>query len=228
MRIVIFSDIHGNATALEAVLAHMRREAAPDALIVAGDLVAFGPRPAESLALLRGLPEARFVMGNTDLDVLHAASDEAQFTRAHLSSADLTWLEALPFSQRIEAAPGHGLLVVHANPRDLYEAIKPDISAAIVRPMLAGVEQELIAFGHYHVPFVRDIDSHTLVDVASVGMPRDGLARAVYATLTFDGQHWHIAHHRIWFDVQAVANDYTTVGYPDAEKTVRRFLSMSY
>ncbi|NJO04874.1 MAG: metallophosphoesterase [Chloroflexaceae bacterium] len=62
MRIVLFSDIHGNATALEAVLNDIRRHAAPDLTIVAGDLVEQGPRPAEALALLRSLPNTRFVM----------------------------------------------------------------------------------------------------------------------------------------------------------------------
>lgn len=228
MRIVLFSDIHGNVVALEAVLRHIRRETKPDILVVAGDLVVDGPRPAEVMALLRALPEARFVIGNTDQDALYAQDAASVFARSKLSADDLLWLEALPFAQTITAAPGHELLVVHANPRNLRDAIKPDHSPVIIRPLLQDVTQELIAFGHYHVPFVRQVDHYTLVNVASVGLPRDGLLRAVYVTLTFDGTHWQIAHHRIAFDVEAVARDYVTVGYPDAQRSVEKMLRARY
>ncbi|NJL33803.1 MAG: metallophosphoesterase [Chloroflexaceae bacterium] len=147
MRIVLFSDIHGNATALEAVLNDIRRHAAPDLTIVAGDLVEQGPRPAEALALLRSLPNTRFVMGNTDRDVLHQQDDRSQFTRAQLSTADLEWLDVLPFSQEVEAAPGHTLLVVHANPRDLYSQIKPDTNPLLLRPLFEGSPSRLSPSG---------------------------------------------------------------------------------
>lgn len=228
MRVVIFSDIHGNVVALEAVLAAIRRDAAPDLLVVAGDLVADGPRPAETLALLRSLPAARFVIGNTDQDVLYEQDTASVFARARLNAEELHWLEMLPFSQTIEAAPGHELLVVHANPRNLRDAIKPEHSPVIIRPLFDGVTQEIVAFGHYHVPFVREVDKRTLVDVASVGLPRDGVLRAVYVTLTFDGKSWQIAHHRITFDAEAVARDYHAVNYPDAPRKVERMLKARY
>jgi putative phosphoesterase len=228
MQIVLFSDIHGNAAALEAVLAHLRRETTPDMLLVAGDLVAYGPRPAEALALLHDLPDARFVVGNTDLDVVQQQDASAQFTRSQLSTADLAWLEALPFSQTVEVAPGHSLLVVHANPRNLHDHIKPDMSPALLRPLLAGVSQEAIAVGHYHMPFVREFDGYTLVNVASVGMPRDGVPHATYVTLTHARNAWQVAHHRVPFDIQAVARDYAVVGFPDAEGMARKLLTLHY
>jgi putative phosphoesterase len=229
MRIAICSDVHGNLVALEAVLAAIAREAAPDALVIAGDLVSDGPRPAEALALLRSLPGARFVLGNTDQDVLaQSGDDQIDFTRSKLSDDDLRWLDQLPFELRLEAAPGHELLVVHANPRNLHDQIKPDTSPALVRPLIAKVEQEIIAFGHYHVPFVRELDGKTLVDVSSVGLPRDGVLRAVYALLTWDGAAWQVAHHRIAFDADAVARDYLQVDYPGAEKAAKKLLKASY
>jgi putative phosphoesterase len=229
MRIAICSDVHGNVVALEAVLDHIRRAASPDALVVAGDLVADGPRPAEALALLRSLPEAKFVIGNTDEDVLHDRHDEEkQWTRARLSADDLRWLDALPFQLSFEPSPGHALLVVHANPRNLHDQIKPETSPAIISPLLQGLREQIVAFGHYHVPHIREVDGIMLVDVASVGLPRDGLLRAVYAVLDWDGAYWQVAHYRIAFDAHAVANDYHQVGYPGAEKASRKLLRASY
>jgi predicted phosphodiesterase len=230
MRVVIFSDVHGNVVALEAVLEAIRREEAPDALFVAGDLALLGPRPAEALALLRSLDGARFVKGNTDQYLIDYGDDEEEvsFARARLSEDQIAFVRDLPFEQRIEVAPGHELLVVHANPRDLEGQIKPGSADALIRPWFEGVTAELVAFGHYHVPFTRRLDNWTLVDVASVGMPRDGDQRAVYAVLTFERGAWQIEHRRIPFDMQAVARDYYAVGFPHAEKAAERLLKARY
>jgi predicted phosphodiesterase len=230
MRIVIFSDIHGNVAALEAVLADMRREAAPDALFVAGDLVLSGPRPAEALALLRSIEGARFVKGNTDQYLIDYSDDVAEviFARAHLSNDDVAFVGNLPFEQTLEVAPGHELLVVHANPRDLEGQIKPSSADEMIRPWFLGVTAEVVAFGHYHVPFVRRLDQWTLVDVASVGMPRDGDQRAVYAVLTWERGACQIEHRRVPFEIEAVARDYGDVGFPDAKEAAQRLLKARY
>lgn len=229
MRIVLCSDVHGNVVALEAVLADIRREAAPDMLFVAGDLAASGPRPAEAMALLRSLDGARFVMGNTDKYIADREdSHEVEFVLEHVTSDDLAFLEALPFEQRLEPEPGHELLVVHANPQNLEDQIKPNTSEQLVAPLFAGVNAEVVAFGHYHVPFVRKLDKHTLVDVASVGFPRDGDQRAVYVVLTYQNGSWQIEHRRVPFDIEAVAHDYHTVDYPHAEGAAKRLLRARY
>ena len=230
MRIAIFSDIHGNVVALEAVLDAIQREAAPDALFVAGDLVLLGPRPAEALALLRSLDGARFVKGNTDQYLIDDSDDEEEvaFARARLSADAIAFVRDLPFVQRLEVAPGHELLAVHANPHDLEEQIRPDSPDALIRPWFEGVTAEVVAFGHYHIPFVRRLDQWTLVDVASVGMPRDGDQRAVYAVLTWERGTWQVEHRRVPFNIEAVARDYSAVGFPDARHAAERLLKAQY
>lgn len=226
MRIVLFSDIHGNVVALEAVLAALRREAAADALFVAGDLVLFGPRPAEALTLLRSLDGARFVKGNTDQYLLDdGGGQEVAFARRQLSEDDIAFVRELPFEQRLEVAPGHELLVVHANPRDLEGSITPESPEALIRPWFEGVTAEVVAFGHYHMPFVRQLDGRTLVDVAAVGMSRDGDQRAVYAMLTWERGSWQIEHRRVTYDIQAVARDYVAVGFPNAKEAAEQLLN---
>ena len=226
MRIVIFSDIHGNVVALEAVLAAIRRETTPDALFVAGDLVLFGPRPAEALTLLRSLDGARFVKGNTDQYLIDDSDDEQEvaFARKLLSDDDIAFVRDLPFEQHLEVAPGHELLIVHANPRDLEGPITPDSPDALIRPWFEGVTAEVVAFGHYHVPFVRQLDGRTLVDVASVGLSRDGDQRAVYAIVTWERGRWQIEHRRVPYDIQAVARDYEAVGFPNAKQVAQQLL----
>ena len=205
-------------------------------LFVAGDLVLLGPRPAEALALLRSLVShpigsaARFVMGNTDKYLLDRDDDvaEVDFARARLSGDDIAFIRELPFEQRLEVAPGHELLVVHANPRDLEGQIKPGSADALIRSWFVGETAEVVAFGHYHVPFVRRLDQWTLVDVASAGMPRDGDQRAVYAVLAWERGSWQIEHRRVPFDIEAVARDYAAVGFPNAQHAARQLLAARY
>ena len=135
MRIANFSDVHGNLTALEAVLAHIEQQS-PDIIAFAGDLCLFGPRPAACLDLVsqRGIPA---VYGNTDEWVLTppvappGVSDMARahwlhlneishWTQSKLAPAELAWLDSLPFEHRISPTSNteDDLLVVHANPLD--------------------------------------------------------------------------------------------------------------
>ena len=114
MRIALLSDVHGNADALEAVLADV---GAADGYWFLGDLVAHGPRPAECVRRLRELPGLVAVRGNTDRYTLTSPPDPVmvasfEWTRSSLSADDLTWLGTLP----LEARPLDDVLMVHASP----------------------------------------------------------------------------------------------------------------
>ncbi len=65
MRIAVFSDVHGNLTALRAVLDDINRQPSFDAIVFAGDLCLFGPRPQACVELLRG-QKIQSIVGNTD------------------------------------------------------------------------------------------------------------------------------------------------------------------
>ena len=66
MRIALMSDIHGNAIALDAVIADLRHVGAPDAVVIVGDLVAIGHDPVGVLQRLADLPNMSAVRGNTE------------------------------------------------------------------------------------------------------------------------------------------------------------------
>lgn len=84
MRTAIFSDIHGNITALEAVLADIEGSKAVDEYWILGDIVALGPAPIEVLERLTTLPYARFIRGNTDRYVY--TGDRPLLTKPWLAS----------------------------------------------------------------------------------------------------------------------------------------------
>jgi predicted phosphodiesterase len=74
MRIALISDIHGNATALEAVLADLHQQHV-DAIICLGDVATIGPQPKQILAKLKAV-ECICLLGNHDAALPHAAFSE--------------------------------------------------------------------------------------------------------------------------------------------------------
>lgn len=145
MRVAIFSDVHGNLTALEAVLADIDGREAVEAVIFAGDLCLFGPRPEACLRLIRERDdEIACLYGNTDewIDGPPLLSNDieeeerqrrqrihdiASWTRERLPPMDRAWLRELPFHRRISptVSPQDDLFVVHANPKDVNQIIFP-------------------------------------------------------------------------------------------------------
>ncbi len=238
MRIAIFSDVHGNLSGMEAVLADTERHS-PDLVVFAGDLCLFGPRPAECLRLLR---ERRIpgVIGNTDawLAGRDGAPDKHQaslaWTQPRFTAGELAALGRLPFSLRLSptANAGDDLLIVHANPRNVDDIIFPSEADQISRwghirqydaelePLLSGIEAAVMAYGHLHIPGVRQWDGLTLVNVASANMPGDEDGRAKYALLEWRGGRWVGEHHRVAYDTTAERDAFLAQRPPRWEEAV--------
>ena len=243
MRIAMLSDVHGNLVALEAVLADLLRHGSFDEMIVAGDLVWSGPWPAEVVDFVRA-SGATVIQGNTDAFFRRSASDTPPGKRDGRFAEQIAWMSErlgperisylanLPFSHRISPEPEHDLLVVHANPSDLDHPITPNISAADLDDLLlakgTGPDWAALAFGHIHVPFVRQWRSRLLVVVASAGLPMDGDPRAVYAILTWKGGQWHAEHHRVFYEVPVVARQMREGGMPRGRHFSERLVTASY
>lgn len=248
MRILLFSDIHGNAAALEAVLADSVRHGPYDLTLCLGDLAWAGPRPAEVLARLRELCHddpsgqagpAVCIYGNCDRILLDEnarppAKDGQRVARhrewmlSHLSEGDLAFLRQLPFDHRVTPLPGHELLAVHANPANVDDPIRPELSEDELAALLGPAEFQVLAFGHVHIPSVRLWRGRLLVNVASVGLSMDGDPRAAYSVLTWAGGGWQVAQYRVEYDVQRVARDMRRGGLPRGGHFAARLLAARY
>ena len=222
--------------ALEAVLADVEAQGAPDAYWVLGDLIAFCPWPAEALARLRALPNVALLQGNTDrylvtgqrpiapvrspedwatMPTLLAGRDaNFRWTVERLSYADYEFLRDLP--PRLEMdAPGYGRVVaVHATPSDDETVILPDTPDDQIRPHLSGLDARLLLYGHTHRPLDRIIDGVRIVNDGSVGLPLDGDPRPAYALLDFEGDQCNVTIHRVEYDLEAVVAELERVEHP--------------
>lgn len=201
MRIAIFSDLHGNAFACQAVAQAVRRCGEFDAIVAAGDHCLGGSQPARCVDLLWEL-NAQAVYGNTDEylrnpdqpppDERHLAKWDwllpaAHWTNTHLRPEQRRWLDELPFSLRFSptAHPQDDLLVVHANPLNnelmiyppeaeqvrLYGQVRQPDNDPELRHYLAGVQAHTLAFGHIHITAQRRLAGLELVNVAPCSLP---------------------------------------------------------
>ncbi|MDO9517638.1 MAG: metallophosphoesterase family protein [Methanosarcinaceae archaeon] len=207
MKLLIISDIHGNKEALDAVL-----EVEHDAIVCLGDLVDYGPAPAECIDLIRR-SGVRTIMGNHDNAVAFKVDCECGDTYKHLSIAtrEYTW-EQLDDSH-IEYLKGlradmnitfKDAIVhfAHGSPRSMYEYIQPKTPNNEILEMIQNMHADVIVVGHSHIPFVRDVGGVKIVNPGSVGQSRDGDARASCAV--FDTETQAVDIIRCEYDIDSV------------------------
>jgi putative phosphoesterase len=227
MRVAIVSDVHGNLTAFDAVLADIERRA-PDLVLHGGDLALMGPQPAEVIDRVRELGWLG-VVGNTD-EVLwqEQARQEnlapklgallklifreyAPATLELLGEEQVRWLRQLPAQRRVG-----DLVLVHAAPGDLWRAPTPDAEDDELSAVYEPLDAATAVYGHIHRPYTRTLTRLTVANSGSVGMPWDGDPRASYLLIE-DG---HPRLMRVEYDVEREAALLLDSGYPDAPRLV--------
>jgi putative phosphoesterase len=229
MRIAIVSDIHGNLTALEAVLADLR-ETAPDLVLHGGDLADSGSAPAETVDRIRACGW-RGVFGNTDemllapeklktfagaqpgLHAVFAAVEAiADATREALGEERLSWLRALPLS--LSEGP---VALLHASPGDPWRAPGPEAADAELETTFAGLDQPIAVYGHIHRPLVRRVGERLVANTGSVSLSYDGDPRASYLLIDGVGRDASATTRRVAYDVELECRKMVDRGTPHAQ-----------
>ncbi len=204
MRVAVISDVHGNLPALEAVLEHAGATGV-DELWSLGDIVGYGARPSECLALVRersaiclGGNHDLVVSGALDIDQFTSdAGDAARWTRSVLSAEELEFLASL--SPKGERA---GISLFHGSIRDpVWEYV---LTADVAEASLKAQSTDLALVGHSHVQLSLAwtkagleggkaepdqevaLDRKQLLNPGSVGQPRDRDPRAAWLLLDTD------------------------------------------
>jgi putative phosphoesterase len=213
MRIAIVSDVHGNLTALEAVLAELADQK-PDLVVHGGDLAFNGPRPAECVDRIRelGWPGVR---GNMDeaLETHRGRHASIDWARERLGEDGTRWLQEQPMEWR----RGGELALVHAVPGDLWKAIGPETGDAELREIYGPLAARLAVYCHIHRPYVREIGDLIVANTGSVGLPFDGDTRAAFL-LVSDGR---LETRRVAYDVERAVSEVEASGHPDAANIAR-------
>jgi len=229
-RVAVLSDVHGNAAALAAVRADIKK-IKPDAVAVAGDLVLNGPEPAATIDAIRELEAdgALVVQGNTDVAVADfdysAAfpwltegvpdSFRAASEWAHEAIGDerLAWLRRLPAERRLRVDDTM-LLVTHASPGSQTNGFDQDLDPSVTIERLSRTDARLICCGHTHIPEVRDFGWKQVINAGSAGYIFDGTPSASWALITIEGESISSEIRRTEFDTLTVSNALSARGLP--------------
>lgn len=221
MRIALFSDIHANLPALDSFFEDLGSRNV-DALYCLGDLVGYNTWPNEVVAEIRkrGIPS---IAGNHDLKVKKLKQDahlEEVDYAYHIGSDDAReYLRSLPKTIRVHFSFGDeriSLLLVHGSSRSIDEYLLQDLDETYVREMLEEAGADLLFCGHTHKPYHRLIACggkyKHVVNIGSVGKPKDGDPRGCYVIATLneestlaDKDAVKIEFIRFDYDVEAAA-----------------------
>lgn len=234
MRIAILGDIHGNLEALRAVVDAASKEHI-DEWVQVGDIVGYGPEPSACIDLVRQL-QCNVCLGNHDAAVLGMldtayfnsyAKAAIEWTRTRLRATDFDFLRALQLVvQKRDYTVVHGTLHMP----DLFGYVVSQVEAF---DSLSLQTTPLCFVGHSHVPAIyvqrgpREVDwinqseieyalpkgHKALINVGSVGQPRDEDPRAAYAIC--DVEQRTIAIRRVHYDIAAVQRKIRAAGLPE-------------
>jgi predicted phosphodiesterase len=235
MRVAVLSDVHANATALEAVLEELKGESV-DRIVFGGDLT-WGPLPRETLVLVRSLgSRALFVRGNADREVVRVndlLAEETEKARADadlftVSSARARWLVAqhdpvdraflASFAERLTLdVDGLGpTLFCHGSPRSDEEIVTDLTPDERMAALLEGVEERVVVTAHVHIQFDRVVHGVRSINAGSVGMPYEGRPGAYWAIL---GPA--VEFRRTEYDLEEAVRRYEASGDPLTEEMVK-------
>ena len=230
-RLALLSDIHGNLPALEATMADLAAQGIGQ-VIVAGDLINWGPFSAQVLARVRETGWAT-LRGNHELILLDYGTPRAPAIWADRAAFPVPhWLQRqIPPAQKLAIAlwpdtlviyppDAPPLRIVHGSPRDHAEAIYPHVTEAELAPMLTGIAETTIVAGHTHRPMDRRIGHWHVLNPGSVGMMLDNDHRASYLILDGDAAGWRGELRRVPYDKAPLFAEFARLGFVEECGTI--------
>lgn len=251
MRVALFSDVHANLPALEAVLADIDGRDV-DAAYCLGDLVGYATWPNEVVRAVRerGIPtiagnyDEGVGLGSDDCGCAYRTEEDRErgarsiaYTNREVSADVRAYLRRLPRHLRLTCIEGRtpaarplDVLLVHGSPRRINEYLFEDRPEKSVRRLFTDARADVIVCGHTHKPYHRELPGsedgdglHHLINIGSVGKPKDGDPRACYAILDVDvsaapgdAERVRVEFIRVNYDIDRAARAIEGSELPDA------------
>jgi len=207
--IAVISDLHSNIEALQAVIDDIRFRGI-ERIVVLGDVIGYGPDPKPCVEMVKDLKPEVILMGNHEHALIHGcpsnmhprARTTIEWTKEQLGDTIIQEMSTWPTCAKIDR-----IMAVHASPRQhVMEYIFPhDIKRpGLMKERFDKMEAKHCVVGHVHIPGVFTEDNQfltpsdlmgslylfgnekSIVNVGSVGQPRDLDNRACYITIDDD------------------------------------------
>lgn len=220
MRIAFISDIHGNFTALEAVLADIKNTGI-DEVICLGDTVSLGPQPREVLAALHEIKSIN-IKGNHDGAILEP--EKAAFYeitehlvpdlfwgRERLTHADYDFIKSFKDTHAVTFSNGIELLAFHGSPLATTHLIQATTDSSVLDIYFEGQKATVFMGGHSHIQMHRRYGNKLILNSGSVGnafvfpfspgRPPSLLPWAEYAIVEQSKHTFRVDLRRVYFDI---------------------------
>lgn len=233
MVVALISDVHGNLEALTAVMKDIKDSSAAEKIVFLGDAVGYGANPNEVLAIINCECDIK-LMGNHDYSALGLldvkdfnsyARDAIAYTTAVLDAAAIATLSSLRLTAETD-----DLQFVHATP-DAPAAWNYCLSIHDAEGQFSSFKKRICFLGHSHKPIIYghtfagetyairpeevklERESRYIVNVGSVGQPRDGDPRSCYAL--YDSDNDTLVYRRVAYDLATAQAKMAAANLPD-------------
>ena len=232
MKFALISDIHANYEALKAVLADMESQKV-DKIHCLGDVIGYGTDPVACINEINKVCDIK-IMGNHEYAALGLSSTEnyhqaariaSEWTKNQLSDFELSIIADFEMSRS-----DSDFHFVHANPRE-PESWRYILAPQAAKDAFTYFDEKICFFGHSHLPHIfveqdndlprsqvghdilPDPDNRYLINVGSVGQPRDNDNRACY--VIFDTNEYELFYRRVEYDIAAAQMKMTEAEMPE-------------
>lgn len=242
MRIAFISDIHGNFTALRAVLADIKSKSI-DQVVCLGDTVTLGPQPKEVLNMLKEL-NCVLIKGNHDAAVLDPEEAEKfeitehlipdlYWCRDRLTRDDLNYIESFKSTHEIKLPNGVTILCFHGSPFSPTDLIQSTTPAELLDKYLEGQTADVFIGGHSHIQMYRRYGDKLILNSGSVGnsfmyaySPGNVpslLPWAEYTIISQSENYLDVDLRRIYFDTTELMDLVRKSGLPGTDWWLRQY-----
>jgi len=242
MRIAFISDIHGNFTALQAVLADIKNQGA-DEIICLGDTISLGPQPLETLNALKEFCSA-YIMGNhdeaildperaPDLEITEHLVPDLYWCREQLSTNEFDFIKSFKGTHEIKFPNGIQLLAFHGSPNSTTDIIQATTSSELLDEYFAGQASTVFIGGHSHIQMFRRYGKKLILNTGSVGNafefafspgnPPRLLPWAEYAIIDQADNTFNVDLRRVYFDIEALLKVVKVSGLPGTDWWLKQY-----
>lgn len=234
MKLAFFSDVHGNAAALEAVIEDIQKKQV-DKIFVLGDLAYRGPEPKKCIQMIQELRAEVVIKGNADEwivrgvkkgevpdQVLELMNTERNWAVEQLNDLEKDYLKQLPpeYQMSIEGINFH---LFHATPTSLFEVIPPHAEDEMIQEKIIDKNPDatVYLYGHIHKAYIRFTGGKTIINLGSVGLPFDGHNKASYALVDITDGQMNTSIQKVSYNIEQTIKAYRQNQYPNADMMIQ-------
>lgn len=235
--IAIISDIHGNLTALKAVLDDIKNNNTKvNEIFCLGDLVGYNPEPDKTVKLIKKSCDI-VIAGNHDKSMVDevdtrwfkfSIKKSIQWTKENLSKESLEYLDLLKLREDVTIGD-YKLILAHGSPKlsSPFQYIFNEYDIKNIEPLI--FNSNILFIGHTHVPSCYlnqgtkweknknrnieiDPNRNYVINVGSVGQPRDGNPKSSY--VVFNPNNNHLEFRRVKYNIEEVKQKFIETDLP--------------